>query len=51
MKERERKVYETPCVELLSARVEKGFAGSFSSNSTINSLGEGETINGDLLFS
>ncbi len=45
--------YETPQVEMLNARVEKGFAGSFVTGGQAGDpiSDDGPTYNGDELFS
>ncbi len=49
VKENIKKEYDAPMVELIEARVEKGFAGSLGSP-VGSALNEDDPINGDALF-
>ena len=51
MKENKKKKYDAPMVELLEARVEKGFQSSGSRVGPRLDDNEGNTLNGDVVFS
>lgn len=52
MRKQKKKEYDTPMVELIEARVEKGFQSSFSSGSTAgDEIGTGTEYTDENLFS